>query len=137
MAPIPYLSGIVLAMAVAAFAALAGFDRDRGFYPTLLIVIASYYALFAVMGADWSIISSETVGLFLFGVTAVVGFRRNLWIVVGALCCHGLFDAVQGRLVTNPATPVWWSAFCLAFDVTVAVCLALRISYSGQAVRSI
>jgi hypothetical protein len=36
----------VLAAVVCAFALLAGFDRDRAFYPTLLIVIATHYVLF-------------------------------------------------------------------------------------------
>ena len=45
-----YLIGVVLAAVVCAFAMLTGFDRDRVFYPTLLIVIATYYILFAVMG---------------------------------------------------------------------------------------
>jgi hypothetical protein len=47
-----YLIGVILTLAVAAFAAVIGFDRERAFYPTVLIVIASYYALFAVMGAS-------------------------------------------------------------------------------------
>ena len=47
-----YLIGVILTLAVAAFAFVAGFDRERAFYPTVLIVIASYYALFAVMGAS-------------------------------------------------------------------------------------
>ena len=42
-----YLIGAVLAAVVFAFARLVGFDRDRVFYPTLLIVIATYYILFA------------------------------------------------------------------------------------------
>jgi hypothetical protein len=38
-----YAIGIVLALVVSGGAALVGFDRDRAFYPTLLVVIASYY----------------------------------------------------------------------------------------------
>ena len=34
---------------VALFARFVGFDRDRAFYPTVLMVIASYYVLFAAM----------------------------------------------------------------------------------------
>jgi hypothetical protein len=45
----PYVVGIVLSMSVALFAKRLEFDRDRAFYPTVLIVIASYYVLFAVM----------------------------------------------------------------------------------------
>jgi hypothetical protein len=39
-----YLVGVFLALGVAVFTRLAGFDRDR-FYPTILVVIASYYLL--------------------------------------------------------------------------------------------
>ncbi len=48
----PYVIGIVLALGVAVFARRVGFDRDRAFYPTVMIVIASYYVLFAAMSAS-------------------------------------------------------------------------------------
>jgi len=44
-----YLIGLFLSLAVAGLIWMVGLDRDRGFYPTVLIVIASYYVLFAVM----------------------------------------------------------------------------------------
>jgi hypothetical protein len=47
-----YLIGLILSLAVAGFAAVIGFDRERAFYPTVLIVIATYYVLFAAMGAS-------------------------------------------------------------------------------------
>jgi hypothetical protein len=47
-----YLIGLILSLVVAGFAIIVGFDRDRSFYPTVLIIIASYYVLFAVMGAS-------------------------------------------------------------------------------------
>jgi hypothetical protein len=36
-----YAIGIVLVLFVSAFARLVGLDRDRAFYPTIVIVIAS------------------------------------------------------------------------------------------------
>ena len=42
---LPYVVGIVLSIGVALFARRVGFDRDRAFYPTVLIVTASYYVL--------------------------------------------------------------------------------------------
>jgi hypothetical protein len=45
-----YLIGLMLSLVVAGSATIAGFHRDRAFYPTVLVVIASYYVLFAVMG---------------------------------------------------------------------------------------
>jgi hypothetical protein len=46
----PYLAGVVLALIVSVYATVVDFDRDRAFYPTVLVVVASYYVLFAVMG---------------------------------------------------------------------------------------
>ena len=47
-----YLIGLILSVAVAGSAAAIGLDRERAFYPTVLMVIASYYVLFAVMGGS-------------------------------------------------------------------------------------
>ena len=41
---VPYLVGATLALAVGGLSTAVGFDRDRAFYPTVLIVIASYSA---------------------------------------------------------------------------------------------
>jgi hypothetical protein len=49
----PYVIGIVLSVSVPLFARCVGFDRDRAFYPTVLMVIASSYVLFAaITGSD-------------------------------------------------------------------------------------
>jgi len=45
---LPYLIGALLALSVGALATVVGLDRDRAFYPTVMVVIASYYVLFAV-----------------------------------------------------------------------------------------
>ena len=55
-----YLVGLILSLAVVGFATIVGFDRERVFYPTVLIVIATYYVLFAVMGASGRILAMET-----------------------------------------------------------------------------
>ena len=47
-----YIVGIVLALTTTILATIVRLDRDRAFYPTLMIVIASYYGLFAVMGGS-------------------------------------------------------------------------------------
>ena len=44
--------GAILAFAVGLMARVVGLDRDRAFYPTVTMVVASCYALFAVMGAS-------------------------------------------------------------------------------------
>jgi len=116
---------------VSFFARLAGFDRDRAFYPTLVAVIASYYVLFAVMGGSVQAIVVESMVMTAFLSIAAVGFKRTLWWVVGALAGHGVFDLIHGHLVTNPGVPAWWPAFCLAYDVCAAGFLAMLLSHSA------
>jgi hypothetical protein len=126
-----YAIGIGLALVVSGWAALVGFDRDRVFYPTLLVVIALYYVLFAVMSGSVHAILVESAVMTAFAAVAVLGFRRKLWIVAAALAGHGVFDAVHGALVTNPGVPVWWPAFCLAFDVTAASAMLVLLRRRG------
>ena len=73
-----YLIGLILSLAVAGFAAIVGFDRERAFYPTVLIVIASYYVLFAVMGASRRTLIIEIVVAGGFLLVAILGFRKKL-----------------------------------------------------------
>jgi hypothetical protein len=124
----PFLLGLGLALAVGAFATRVGFDRERSFYPTVLMVVGSYYVLFAAEGSTPSILACEAVGMALFVVAAVLGFRSSLWIVVAGLFAHGLFDAVHGHILANAGTPAWWPAFCGTYDVTAAAYLVLRLS---------
>jgi len=66
----------------------------------------------------------ESIVMTAFGLVAIIGFKFNLWFVVGALATHGIFDFFHGHMVTNPGVPAWWPAFCLAFDVAAAAFLA-------------
>jgi len=79
-----YLIGLILSLAVAGFAVVSGFDRERAFYPTVLIVIASYYVLFAVMGASRRTLIIEIVvaGSFFAGCR----FRLQKKLLVSGRC---------------------------------------------------
>lgn len=68
-----YLLGVVLAAAVCAFALLACFDRDRAFYPAVLIVVVTYYVLFAVMGSSVPALTIESLVAVAFLMVAVAG----------------------------------------------------------------
>jgi hypothetical protein len=123
----PYLIGIVLALATVALASWIGLDR-RTFYATVLIVVATYYALFAVVGSSSRALLIELAVMGLFVLLAAIGFRTSMWIVAAGLALHGAFDFfVHGGLVTNPGMPAWWPAFCGAYDVAAAIALAFLI----------
>ena len=119
--------GVLLGLAVGALGAGAGFDRDRAFYPVVTIVVASYYSLFAVMGASTQVVVLESLVGMIFLAAAVAGFKSSLWIVVAALAAHGISDLSHGAVIPNPGVPSWWPEFCLAIDVTMAAYLALRL----------
>jgi hypothetical protein len=129
----PYVIGIVLSAVVAAFARYVGFDRDRAFYPTVMIVIASYYVLFAVISGSVETVVIESVVMTLFAAAAVAGFKSSAWIVVVALAGHGVFDAVHGSLIENAGVPAWWPAWCLAYDVGAAAGLAWLLRHGPEA----
>src|SRR5947208_4396037 len=116
-----YVIGLMLSLAVGGLASVVGFDRERAFYPTVLIVIASYYVLFAAMGTSGRTLIVESAVASGFLIVAVFGFRRNLWLVVAALGGHGAFDFVHHWLIDNPGVPHWWPGFCLAFDAILGV----------------
>lgn len=122
-----YVVGLLVAVAVAAFAAWSGFDRDRAFYPTALIVIAFYYVLFAAMGGSTRVLAVETVLALTFCAVALLGFKRSLWLVAAGIAGHGGFDFVHHLLITNPGMPVWWPGFCGTVDVALGGWLGWRL----------
>jgi hypothetical protein len=126
----PYLVGAGLALGVGVFATIVGLDRDRAFYPTVMIVIAALYALFAVLGGSREALVVESAVGVAFVALAVAGFRSSLWLVVAALAGHGLFDFVHGRWIANPGVPLFWPAFCGTYDVVAAGYLAALLARS-------
>ncbi len=121
---LPFVIGIVASAGVALFARKVGLDRDRAFYPTVMIVIALYYVLFAVMTGSIQTVFAESVVMLVFAAAAVAGFRSSTWIVAAALAGHGALDAFHGYVIENPGVPAWWPAWCLAYDVGAAARLA-------------
>lgn len=124
-----YLVGVILGLVVGGFAAASGFDRDRAFYPTALIVIASYYVLFAVMGSPrYATLGIELAVGLVFSAFAILGFKKSLWLAAAGITGHGFFDFfVHHVLVTNPGMPVWWPGFCGTIDVVIGGWLAIRL----------
>jgi hypothetical protein len=121
---VAYAIGLVLALGVFAFARTVGFDRDRAFYPTVLIVVALYYVLFAVMSGSIRTLIMESLVMTAFAIAAVAGFRRSLWIVAAGLLAHGVLDLVHHLVIANAGVPVWWPGFCSAYDIAAAGGLA-------------
>ena len=123
-----YLVGVLIALTVSAGARLVRLDRDRAFYPTVLMVVGSYYVLFAAMARSPRSILVECIGLAVFIAAAILGFKFNLWVVAAGLVGHGVFDFFHAGLIANPGVPAWWPSFCLSYDVVAGAFLAVLLT---------
>lgn len=130
-----YLIGVTLALAAFLFARYVGLDRDRAFYPTVMIVIALLYGLFAAISGSVTVLALESFAIVGFILLAVIGFKSSLWLVAVALFAHGVYDFFHGHLFTNPGVPVWWPAFCMAYDVTAAAGLGWLLWRTGTTAK--
>lgn len=99
-----YLIGFTLALGISIGATAIGFDRERSFYPTVLIVIALLYALFAILAGSPHALWLELLSGTLFVIAAVVGFKKTLWWTVAGRSISGIFvEAVRPmKLSSNP-----------------------------------
>jgi hypothetical protein len=122
-----YLVGFLLSLGTIVFAVVIGLNRDRSFFATVAFVVATYYVLFAVMGASRRTLTIEIAIAGGFILFAALGFKGNLWLVAAALLGHGIFDFIRPGLIANPGVPQWWPGFCGAFDVIFGGWLAVLL----------
>lgn len=127
-----YVIGVFLASVVGLFASVIGFDKERSFYPVVLIIIASTYLLFAALANSADALIAEALPALIFVVAATLGFRKTPWIVVAGLALHGVYDFIHPAVITNPGVPTWWPGFCLAYDVIAAAYLAVLLLFKTR-----
>lgn len=132
----PILMGGALAIAVGVLGRTSGLERDRAYYPVILIVIAWYYMLFAAMSGSMQTVLLESVPVAVFMAIAIAGYRRNVWLVAAGLTAHGLFDTVHGRLITNTGMPVWWPPFCASIDIAIGMYAMWQLAPEGHVALS-
>jgi hypothetical protein len=119
-----YIVGITLALLFCGAAAWLGMDRERVFYPAVVMAVASYYLAFAVVDGRNGVMLSEVAIAAVFIAGAVAGFKVSPWIAVVALAGHGVMDGFHHHLVHNTGVPQVWPGFCMTFDVTAGAFVA-------------
>lgn len=119
--------GVCLALLVCVSASLIGFGRERSFYPTMVMVFAGNYVLFAVQA--WAVpgLYWEGLAMVAFSCLAIIGFKTTNWIVAAALVLHGVFDLFHQQLIVNAGVPLWWPVFCSTFDFAMGAYLAIEL----------
>jgi hypothetical protein len=123
-----YLAGLLVALFLLGLATALRYAHERSFQATVLMLVASYYVLFAAMAADTHAMVAESLVGLVFIAIAVVGFKRWPWLTIAAIAGHGAFDAVHHLFIANPGMPTWWPAFCGTFDVVAGIYLAVLMS---------
>ena len=113
----PVVIGVLLAVGIAALAKFIRFDQDRSFYSTVLVIIASYYVLFAVLDGSGYALVWELVIVVAFSTVAIIGALFLPTLVGIGIIAHGLFDLVHDVIIENPGVPAWWPSFCGSVDI--------------------
>ncbi len=116
-----YFVGVFTAVAIAVFARTSGFEKDRSFFPTVLIVIGFLYVLFGAIDGRVSVLLIELVFALIFSGAAVLGYRNSCIIVAGGIALHGVFDFVRHFFIENAGVPLWWAGFCGSIDILLGI----------------
>ena len=103
---IEHLAGGLLALDVGLSASSFGFDKDRSFYPVILIVVASYYVLAAAIAGSNIAFSSELAVFLVFLGVAVIGSKRRPLLVAAGLIAQGIYEIFHSHIVDNPGVPI-------------------------------
>lgn len=117
----PVVIGVLSAVAIAALARFTRFDRDRSFYATVLVIIPTYYIVFAVMGGSSQALVWELAAAVAFSTAAIVGALHLPLLVGVGIVAHGLFDLVHYMMIQDAGVPDWWPGFCGSLDVVLGL----------------
>lgn len=120
-----YLIGVISAVIIALTGKFTKFEKDSSFYPTVLIVIAFLYVLFAVLDGRREVIIVEIVFALVFSLIALIGFKKSELLVGAGIAAHGLFDFFHHLLVNDAGVPGFWPGFCLSIDLLLGLYIVI------------
>lgn len=107
--------GVSAGAAIAFSAHILKFDQDRSFYPTILIVIASCYVLFAMLAQQGA--RGEIIVSIVFIALAIAGHIGWYWIVGLGFFLHGFYDLGHALWGGGGHLPERWAGFCFGADL--------------------
>ncbi|MFK7932988.1 MAG: hypothetical protein AB8G22_05720, partial [Saprospiraceae bacterium] len=84
-----------------------------------LVAAAVIYVLFALRMPEWKWILIEMGGVVLYSTFAILALRVALyWLGIGWLL-HVLWDTLLHANGYPGYVPIWYTHFCLGFDIVV------------------
>jgi hypothetical protein len=126
--------GAVLGAAIFWLARRLHMSAQSAFYPTVLIAIASYYVVFAVISATSSALALELTVASGFLCLALLGHHRGYpGLSAGAILLHGVYDLLHEPLgLSHTGVPSWWPVFCGVLDLVLGGCILAEQAWSQR-----
>ena len=116
-----------------------GLRGEKIFFSLTLIPIAMFYIGFSYYYGDLTALHAEIVGLIIFTVLALLSQFMASWILVYAYVAHALWDVLHeifvgaiGGAIPWTRVPAGYAAFCLAYDLIIAVYVYKRMRLWNQ-----
>ena len=113
---------------------------EKAFFSLTLIPIALFYIGFSYYYGDLSALHAEIVGVIIFTVLALLAQFMASWILVLAYVAHGAWDVLHevyiasiGGVIPWTEVPAGYAAFCLAYDLIIAVYVYKRMRLWDEA----
>lgn len=108
-------------------------SKEKTFYSLTMIPIALIYIGFVYYYGELSALPAEILGVLIFTVLALLGQFVATVLLVYAYLAHGLWDIMHEVFVTSIGGVLSWTnvpqgyaAFCLVYDVIIAVYIYKR-----------
>jgi hypothetical protein len=113
---------------------------EKTFFSLTLIPIALFYIGFSYYYGDLTALHAEIVGVIIFTVLALLAQFMASWILVIAYVAHGAWDVLHevyiasiGGVIPWTEVPAGYAAFCLAYDLIIAVYVYKRMRLWDEA----
>ena len=88
-------------------------------------IAALIYILFAAAALEIEWLAIELLGFTVFLTIAWLGLKRSYWYLATGWATHVLWDIGLHSNNTPAFVPSWYPAFCMSFDMIVAVYIVL------------
>ena len=113
---------------------------EQAFFSLTLIPIALFYIAFCFYYGDSPALWAETIGVMIFSILALWAHFSAAWILIFAYMAHGLWDVLHevslagiGEGIIWTQVPPGYAAFCLVYDVIIAVYVYKRLEiWAGE-----
>lgn len=121
--------GLVVVAPLLLYAKRRSLRANQQLFGKGLLIAASIYVGFAVVNANMSWLTVETLGVAVFSIFYWLGTKYSIsWLALG-WATHPAWDGFIH--ISGPGAqiaPFWYAVACISFDMAIAGYLAIRFS---------